>query len=256
MPENNLPKMVGWYDPAQLLDTAGKTVISTIVGENAAPPLPNASLTHQPIFDYSTELPAHGHGLRSTEDPRQEIWLDYVADAGDGWNSTATIARCVASGIMPKGFEGRARGGDILILGGDEIYPTAGRRGYEERLVEPYRRAAAAAGLTPAAYREGDPVDLREYPHIFAIPGNHDWYDSLFAFRYLFCAPYFNERVFANGWRTRQRRSYFALKLPFDWWVFGLDFQLTHNLDWAQQEYFDHVVRNTRDEKNVRLVPG
>jgi hypothetical protein len=36
---NKLPKMTGWYDPSQLLDTARKTFISTTIGENADPRL-------------------------------------------------------------------------------------------------------------------------------------------------------------------------------------------------------------------------
>ena len=47
---------------------------------------------------------------------------------------------------------------------------------------------------------------------MFAIPGDRGWYDGLTAFARVFCSD-FGGRYFA-GWRTRQRRSYFALKLP------------------------------------------
>ena len=71
-----------------------------------------------------------------------------------------------------------------------------------------------------------------------ALPGNHDWYDSLVAFQKLFFTHIFNGRTFAGGWRTRQKRSYFALKLPHKWWLVGVDLQLSHNIDVPQLRYF------------------
>ena len=67
-------------------------------------------------------------------------------------------------------------------------------------------------------------------PEVFALPGNHDWYDSLVSFTRLFCS----QRWF-QGWRTRQRRSYFALKLPGRWWLVATDFQLGSDIDALQE---------------------
>ena len=75
---------------------------------------------------------------------------------------------------------------------------------------------------------------------MFAIPGNHDWYDGLSAFARLFCSNV-GGRHFA-GWRTRQRRSYFALKLPCRWWLIGSDGQLQADIDTPQIEYFRQVA--------------
>ncbi len=48
---------------------------------------------------------------------------------------------------------------------------------------------------------------------MLALAGNHDWYDGLTTFLRLFCVgrP-------IGGWRTEQTRSYFAARLPHDWW--------------------------------------
>lgn len=37
-----------------------------------------------------------------------------------------------------------------------------------------------------------------------------------------------------GGWLLPQEKSYFALKLPHGWWMFGLDLALTHDIDMCQ----------------------
>ena len=63
----------------------------------------------------------------------------------------------------------------MLVFGGDEVYPTPSRAEYHRRLIVPWETAAGDARLD-------------ESPHVFAIPGNHDWYDGLSAFARLFCS--------------------------------------------------------------------
>jgi hypothetical protein len=107
------------------------------------------------------------------------------------------------------------------------VYPTPSREAYHRRLIVPYQQAFGDA-------RPAEP------PHVFAIPGNHDWYDGLTAFWRLFCSG-FGGRHFA-GWRTRQHRSYFALKLPHGWWLIGSDGQLQADIDAPQIEYFRGIA--------------
>ncbi|MDQ3676462.1 MAG: hypothetical protein M3401_06605, partial [Actinomycetota bacterium] len=45
-----------------------------------------------------------------------------------------------------------------------------------------------------------------------------------------------------GGWRTRQRRSYFALKLPNGWWLWGIDIQFGASVDEVQLQYFADVA--------------
>jgi Calcineurin-like phosphoesterase len=131
-------------------------------------------------------------------------------------------------------IEHQTRRGDILIFGGDEVYPTASRRAYDERLVRPYE----------AALRITD----EPHPHAYAIPGNHDWYDSLVSFTRLFTS----KRWFA-GWRTQQSRSYFALKLPFGWWLVGPDVQLGSDIDRLQVAYFKEVANHMEESDRIIL---
>ena len=72
---------------------------------------------------------------------------------------------------------------------------------------------------------------------LFAIPGNHDWYDGLVSF-----SRRFTQNRYLGGWQTRQRRSYFALQLPHRWWLWAVDVQLEHDIDPTQRQYFDSVA--------------
>src|SRR5690606_13883144 len=74
------------------------------------------------------------------------------------------------------------------------------------------------------------------------LPGNHDWYDGLANFLKLFC----QQRTLGN-WQTCQRRSYFALKLPHNYWIWGIDVQLNADIDLPQQEYFKEVARKAKE---------
>ena len=120
----------------------------------------------------------------------------------------------------------------MLVFGGDEVYPYPTRAEYDMRTETPYKLAFAG----------------RARPDVFAIPGNHDWYDSLVAFSRTFCRP---ERGFA-GCPTRQTRSYFALKLPANWWLLAIDLQLGADLDEPQVQYFQKVAARMDDA--ARLI--
>ena len=261
--EDEKLKMVGWYDPSQLLDTAKKTAISTTVGKFADPRLGMADPKPGKIFDYSKELTETKEIIAPNEDifapnentERSEIWIDYVADVGDGWNPTYAVAYTLARETLEVGDAKEVlKRGEILIFGGDGVYPTASSNEYKRRLLMPYRMAFKASGTTAAAFSGA--VNLKKEPHIFALPGNHDWYDSLVAFKELFCSHIFNDRRFADAWRTRQKRSYFTLKLPGNWWLLAVDLQLSHNIDVSQLIYFESIVgQMEKGDKIIFCVP-
>jgi len=72
---------------------------------------------------------------------------------------------------------------------------------------------------------------------MLALAGNHDWYDGLTTFLRLFCVgrP-------IGGWRTEQTRSYFAARLPHDWWVMGVDLAFDFFIDDPQLDFFRTVA--------------
>ncbi len=121
------------------------------------------------------------------------LWLDYAADVGEGFDATYTVAWLLGRETLELGLEGEehlTRRGRLLVLGGDQVYPGASWQGYSERFTGPYR---AALPHLPSG----------EVPHLYAIPGNHDWYDGLTSFMRLFA-----QGGWIGAWRTRQRRSY------------------------------------------------
>jgi hypothetical protein len=221
--------MVGWFDPGQLFDTGLKTLFSTIVGERSDRRMIQALAARRPdIYDYSHHYVDTEQGPHVARDrPRDELWVDYVCDTGDGWNSTYAVAYALAQRELPLADGRRLPRGDLLVFGGDEVYPAASRENYNRRLVVPFA----------TAFGDEEPD---ESPHVFAIPGNHDWYDGLGAFSRLFMSD-IGGRWFA-AWATRQSRSYFALRLPNRWWLLGSDGQLQSDIDTPQLEYFRHVA--------------
>jgi hypothetical protein len=154
------------------------------------------------------------------------FWLDFVSDAGDGFDSTYTVAWLLAQSRLRlswSGAEHDTERGRVLVFGGDQVYPAASWDRYHERFVDPYTAALP--------FVRGQPPDL------FAIPGNHDWYDGLTSFMRLFC-----QQHWIGGWQTQQKRSYFAIRLPGRWWLWGVDIQLDTYIDEPQLAYFERIA--------------
>ena len=149
--------------------------------------------------------------------PGDELWVDYVVDTADGFNATATVASLLAPEMLA--VDGHVtRAGALLVLGGDEVYPVASMREYEDRFIGPFQ--AALPHVEPGRT-------------MVALPGNHDWYDGLTAFLQVFCSC-----QWIGGWKTVQRRSYFACQLPNGWWLWAIDIQFDTYIDQPQLEYF------------------
>ena len=205
-------RMVPWLSPGQLVSTNVRVMVSHTFGAYSDKREVQASLA---------ELPPHPY----TDGP--ELWIDFVADLGDAFGPTYAVASLLAQPrldlSLPGGEARPTRRGRVLVMGGDEVYPTATIEGYENQTLGPYRAAL--------------PWVDRDPPDLYAIPGNHDWYDGLTAFLRVFCA---NQWV--GGWRTQQSRSYFALQLPHRWWLWGIDSGLDDYIDEPQFRYFDQTV--------------
>lgn len=246
---------VRWLAPKSLARTALKVMAATVFADfgdkrelEGSFPADQLSLDRLPAPGQPAQpaviargLPAPADLERGAERP-SELWLDFTADLGDGFDATYTVASLLAQDVLSVGGFDLPRG-HILVLGGDEVYPVASPAGYEDRMVGPYRMALPAHG------------PLTEAPVMLALPGNHDWYDGLTSFIRIFTR---NRSI--GRWRTIQTRSYFALRLTGDaprpghrgtpgWWLLGLDSQLGQYIDEPQLEYF---YRNVTSQ----LQPG
>jgi len=230
--------MTGWFDPVLLIRTAIRAAVSTVFGRFAdrreAIAAANAVAADPPDskLDYSRHA--------------GDFWFDYLADTGDGWNPTYAMARLVSGKSVAAAGEDLPRG-QLLVLGGDQVYPSASRKEYQERFRTPFEEAYAPRGVprwNPTA---------ADAPHLYALPGDHDWHDGLNAFSGLFCRRRTTlpgalglprDGAIIAGRETRQTRSYFALELPRGWWLWGTDSQLEGYIDQPQVDYFSHVAAN------------
>jgi 3',5'-cyclic AMP phosphodiesterase CpdA len=227
-------KMAAWFHPIELGKTAVRLVSSTLQAQS----LDRRALA--PVHPERAEVDA-----RHAERP--ELWLDFAADVGDGFDSTYAVAWAMAhayelDGSPAPGVVARrlpiesTRGalprGDVLVLGGDLGYPIGDKETYEKKLLAVYETAMGWA---------------RE-PHrtVYAIPGNHDWYDGVSAFSDWFCF-----RRWVGEYRAAQGRTYFALRLPGNWWMAAVDIQLGGEIDPAQLRYFEQIRKKMDEEPGV-----
>lgn len=236
--------MAHWYDPVLLAKIAVRVVISSVFGafadrrELVAAVNPVADKPFDPALDYSGRVDTAG-----------EFWFDFIADTGDGWASTRAIAQIAsADQVQPHGLAEPLPRGQALVLGGDQVYPTASRGDYEERFIAPWNSAVEEVARRPG--QEDNEPDLGD---LYAVPGNHDWYDGLIAFGHIFARRTYGAPNVATSARagkvvarrqTWQVRSYFALKLPNGWWLWGTDSQLEGFIDQPQVDYFRYVAEH------------
>lgn len=208
-----MARMVEWLSPRELIDTGQRAVLSGLFGAYA---------------DKRELLGALGVDPPQDLSGRSEAWIDYVADLGDGFDATYSVASLLAARKLDvRGVNGEpttTTQGDVLVMGGDQVYPSADIGLYEQRLIGPYGAAL--------------PYTAADHPTLYAIPGNHDWFDGLTAFLRVF-----GQGRFIGGWQTRQQRSYFAVQLPHRWWLWGLDIQFETYIDAPQLRYFRRIAQ-------------
>lgn len=227
------PVMTHWFNPTLLLKLLGRVITADVFGQYADRRLIEAALdTAQPDFserdDISGSMAPDGDGA---------VWIDFVADLGDGFDSTYAIAWLLAQPTLQLGNLALPRA-SALIMGGDEVYPTATRDEYNIKTRAPYQFAFPRHGAKQSR------------PRVLAIPGNHDWYDGLVNFLAFFC----REKPSPIGnWLTAQRRSYFGFKLTDQCWVWGIDIALVADMDQPQADYFVAIARGMPQNANVIL---
>lgn len=199
---------VRWLSPRELTSAAIRVGLSTAFGEYAD----------------KRELEAqYDPSLHEDLESSDEVWLDYISDVGDGFDPTYTIAELAAREQLDLADEVTLPRAAAVVLGGDQVYPTANRDQYRNRMTGPYR-AAIEGSSQPG-------------PQMFAIPGNHDWYDGLTSFIRIFC-----DRTTLGEWQLPQHRSYFAIALTEHWWLWAVDIQFDGYIDTPQIDFFADVA--------------
>jgi hypothetical protein len=219
------PKTVAWLHPFELLRTGYHVWLSTIGKEFIDRRETLAALDRGDLPEISPGPPGClDDGLHLSQ--QDDAWIDFVADVGDSWNATyATAVLLATPELKVRGCPDPLPPAQVVVLGGDLVYPTPSRNGYRRKLRFPFGSAFPTPTRDPA-------------PCLLAIPGNHDWYDGLTNFVREFC-----QGGFLGGWRLVQRRSYFAAKLTNGWWLWGIDIALDTRIDPPQQAYFLQILK-------------
>ena len=208
-------KMVGWFDVGQLAGTAVRSILSSIFGSRADKREMLAALASQETYDHSND--------------DKELWIDYMSDTGDGFNSTFSMMKLISEEELTVELNGEKKSlqrGDITVLGGDQVYPAPGGTEYLDRFIGPLEAASTQAAPEKT-------TDL------YSIPGNHDWYDGLAEFVEIFCRQ---KKI--GGYQTKQDRSYFAIQVTDNTWLWGIDIQLKASVDEYQFNYFESIADN------------
>ncbi|HEX6624100.1 MAG TPA: hypothetical protein VF064_10340 [Pyrinomonadaceae bacterium] len=201
-----------------------------------------------------------------------EFWFDYLSDTGDGVMAVYSLAYLSMSDLWVKspwsqiaemkdgddrvklardeGFASKLPRGRFLFVGGDTAYHASDYSTLAARFQLPFRWAFADLF---GAERGKEPPFCRP---LVGIPANHDYYDQLDGYRRQFRAPVREEkcgRLYVNpadpetapqlmlpGHRRVQKASYVALKLPFGWWMWGLDTDVGE-VDERQRKFFREI---------------
>lgn len=227
------PRMTSWFNPRLLAKLLFKVIVSDMFGQYADRRLIVAALdtvSEAELFDRAQ--------INLAPDADGAVWIDFVADLGDGFDSTYAIASLIAAETLQVGGH-QTRRGRLLIMGGDEVYPLASRDNYRDRLLDPYGWAFPDAHSSSAAVVP-----------VYCIPGNHDWYDGLVAFLALFAR---RQHLHMGRWRSKQRRSYFALQLTDRWWIWCTDTQLDQDIDQPQRDYFVAIAERMPEGSKIIL---
>jgi hypothetical protein len=205
---------------------------------------------------------------------KDEFWFDYMADSGDGQKAVYSVAFLSMSDLAvsespqvnqplqfvkdPNAVESGQMllpRGTFLFVGGDTSYHISDYATLASRFQNPFWWAFK--DLWGSASVMGKPRLL------FGIPGNHDYYDSLDGFNRQFRRPSTPDKVIPGQrspllmlptFRRQQSASYIALRLPFDWWFWGLDTE-EGQIDFRQLEFFKKLHQKYNPEKLIVATP-
>jgi len=121
------PRMTRWFGLSLLTKLARRVAIAELFGRFADGRLMVAALDKSTEADHAAAAVAHlpgGVDEAFTTDEDGALWIDYVADLGDGFDSTFAIASLLAREKLALGGHATRRG-RLLVMGGDEVYPLA-----------------------------------------------------------------------------------------------------------------------------------
>src|SRR3954462_9801868 len=128
------PTMTSWFRPDLLAKLLWRVIVSDLFGQYAdrrlivaaLDPVSTDEFVHrarqffpEAIFEKEEDRPP------TIFKPGQDgaVWIDFVADLGDGFDATFAVASLLARETLAVGDLNLPRG-QLLVMGGDEVYPN------------------------------------------------------------------------------------------------------------------------------------
>ena len=176
----------------------------------------------------------------------RSMWLDYVADLGDGFSSTATDRQPAVGSRRSMSWcrrPGRGRSRPRGTVGAGLDPGDGRRRGLSLRQRTGVRgpHARPVPGGPPLlGGRPAGPLRDPRQPRL--VRRAHQLPADLRA-----GAP---DRGLAHG----PARSYFAVQLPARWWLLGIDIQLDTYIDGPQLEFFTKLAVERFEEGDAVIL--
>lgn len=236
-------RMVHWFSPIELF----RTWRSIARGEKSVEQFERRYAE----ADSNTHVPDEPTATFTAEQDA-DFWFDFVSDMGDGFDGTAPVAWMMGRRSLqlpdrqaheiPTPPASMPRG-ELVVFGGDQVYPFASEGTYESQTELPFRM-----GL------EGGPDGSK--PTLVTIPANHDWMGGIEHHEKMFVSGESgkSEKLFAEHWRTVQDTNWFHVSLPQGWWIWGIDTGLHDRLIGPQHAYFRAAAERLEPGDRVILV--
>jgi hypothetical protein len=200
-----------------------------------------------------------------------DLWLSEGAQMGARVSFEKPMEQAT---LLPRG--------QFLFVGGDTAYHIADYQSLSTRFRQPFRWAFASIrkflerenrlavpladeeGHIPLLDQQGKVLRSDSEPArpIFGIPGNHDYYDVIDGFNRQFRRPPLEEHTRGKrrpqlsipGFERQQNASYVALHLPFGWWFWGFDSEVSQ-LDMRQEVFFRDSASTSPPAKLILATP-
>ena len=182
--------------------------------------------------------------VETTTADNGDLWMDFCADVGDGFNPTYAVFSSMSRAMIQVGPHKLPRP-QITLVGGDIAYPWPRYEDVMARFIRPL------AWSFPSGH--GHNSTASKFSSLYVLPGNHEYMDGLRNFRALVL-----NRDTVGMYRVKNKTPYFAIHLPkHSYWIFCLDMGSddVQDMDDFQIAYFTEIIQTkTRPSDNFMCV--
>jgi TIR domain len=188
-----------------------------------------------------------------TIDADGAVWVDFAADMGGRFEPGFTLTYLMGFESLHLPDVGRLAHGAILVTSDGLAPADIDRFDYEVSIRQKFgvtqntgtrkRRLFAISGPYENLLGQRLTGHLRRVIREFLLIRTSEravaWFDALF------CSARQGKGEELGAWECDQHRSYWAVRLPFDWLIWGVDVLLDNPVDVPQFNYFERIADRT-----------